>query len=194
MVEPRATPDQAWGNATKPRVISLRQNNPYLTLKALSREVGVSYQRVAQILTEAGVQVASCRNSVYVVVACDFCGKLKQVNTKQFISRLNRTKQQTVTCSNTCKFNLYRAMRPRVKAIRKKVKRAVVCRICGRGRMGPSIKDQICWGCYAGNRRGRLSGMNTRGEYARPPKDYGCGGKFPYHSNCLNCPEKDCVQ
>ena len=114
---------------TRTVVTSARQKNPCATLQQISDEVGVTRERVRQILRDVGLPTAHlvrryvclscgtvlplrCRkfcnrqcqhNYTHIKVACDYCGTLREYRVKELINHIEKgQKQEHYWCSKRC--------------------------------------------------------------------------------------------
>ena len=79
------------GAYNREKIINYRKNYPEMTLEAIGNEIGVSKQRVAQVLIEANIETRSLNKIPKELPLCKRCGKT--VST-----------QRRIYCSNDCRY------------------------------------------------------------------------------------------
>lgn len=120
----KLTPSEERAN----KVIAIRQSNPCATLQLIGDQVGLTRERVRQILSGAKLPTVGyverkiyhcmncgketpnlkfcsmkCRSEyTWVEAACDECGKLFPITQSALITRLNRNRSNKIRCSRHC--------------------------------------------------------------------------------------------
>lgn len=159
-----------WIEGKRQQVVELRQKNPCMTSTWIADKVGLSRERVRQILKSEGLMTKrpprlcpqcgktvrsrrqvycswKCRRKdTYIKAACDYCGKLKEVRASYIVSQQGIRGYNNFYCGLSCKMAAARAKVEKHRAVRRFfLMRYLECAGCGKGflRYASKIRHDI---------------------------------------------------
>ena len=93
--------EEEYSEAIRDTVKELRRDNPMWTLHDIANAVGLTRQRVSQLLQSDGASVAPIREIPVVVLTCGFCNKKFERPERVHLYRQGRGVKGTY-CGSTC--------------------------------------------------------------------------------------------